>query len=245
MKRKNRPLKIFCLLIIIIALIVGIILFSLYFFVRKNIDFKKDEELFRSARSFEATRFFANGSLEADNYSPILIETAGSPKKLYVPLSEVPEVLKDGFIAVEDRRFFEHSGVDYKRTLLAVFNYIFKKDKIFGASTITQQVIKNISGDSEVSLKRKMSEILRATHIEKKFSKNEILELYLNVIPMSEGIYGVKEAARIYFGKTVSELSVEEAATLIGITNAPSAYNPYSNPKKCKEKRDSVLKIMY
>ena len=156
----------------------------------------------------------------------------------------VSPLLIDGFVAVEDGKFWEHSGVDYKRTLYAAFNYVFRSKKLFGGSTITQQVVKNISGDNGTTVKRKLSEILRAGNLERNYTKEEIMAVYLNVIPMSENIYGVGRASLSYFGKPPSELTAAEAATLIGITNAPTAYNPYVNAERCIEKRNRVLSVM-
>ncbi|MBR4836535.1 MAG: penicillin-binding protein, partial [Clostridia bacterium] len=194
-----------------------------------------DEKLFDSSRSFESTLFYAEGEV---------IETSGSIRKLHYTLDEISPYVSRGFIAVEDRMFYEHPGVDIKRTALAAINLIVKKDDTFGASTITQQVIKNISGDNQVKIRRKICEILRALHIERIYTKNDILEVYLNVIPMGDNIYGIGAASRAYFGKEPSDLSVEEAATLIGITNAPTAYSPYLNPDACLRKRNIVLGVM-
>lgn len=228
------------------ALVVALIFGLLVIFVYRNINFEADEQLFEGSLSFNSTTFYANGQEDdEDNYEPVAIETSGSMRKLFYSSDEISDYLKDGFIAVEDRIFYKHRGVDIKRTLMATANYIFRRDKIFGASTITQQVVKNISGDNQLSIKRKLEEIIRAIHIERKYTKEEILEVYLNVIPMSENIYGVGAASRAYFGKEPGELLAEEAATLIGITNAPTAYNPYINPDACKRKRNIVLSVMY
>ncbi len=245
MKKKHRGIRVIAIIIfsaaLICALIFGIMLFNVY----SNISFEGDERLFDSSRSFNSTTFYAssNESNEGE-YIPIAIETGGSMRKIFYSLDEMSRFVREGFIAVEDKRFYEHKGIDLGRTLLASANYILGRDKLFGASTITQQVIKNISGDNQLSIKRKMQEIIRAIHIERNYSKDEILEVYLNVIPMSENIYGIGAASRAYFGKEPSDLLPEEAATLIGITNAPTAYNPYINPTACKKKRDIVLTVM-
>ncbi len=244
MKKRFSILKIISLALVIIALLSVLLLGGAYLYVKKNINYSADEELFRRASAFESTVFYGKDYTGGEDYLPVKAELSGSLRKTYVPLSEVPKELIEGFISVEDHAFFEHSGVDYKRTAYAALNYLFGKEKRFGASTITQQVVKNISGDNEITVSRKLSEILRALHIEKTFEKEEILELYLNIVPMSGNIYGVSEAARLFFGKSISDLTLSECATLIGITNAPTAYSPYRDPKKCLEKRDSVLDIM-
>lgn len=245
MKNAKRAVYIAAALILIFFAMISA--FTLY--LTRNLNFDADEALFRDADEWGSTVLYASesrGSGELDNsYVPKKIDISGSLKKVYYPTSEISDFLKAGFVAVEDRRFFSHSGVDVKRTFKALINYLFRSEKLFGASTITQQVVKNISGDNEVSVTRKLSEIIRALNIEKKHTKDEILEVYLNVIPMSENIYGVGAASQAYFGKEPSELNAAEAATLIGITNAPTAYNPYSNPEACIKKRNSVLSVMY
>ena len=225
----------------VVALVFGLIVFHVY----RGINFEADEKLFESAAEYHSTTFYANGADDGEDYGPVAIEISGTMRKLFYSYDEISPYLKDGFVAVEDKIFYEHKGIDLKRTILAAFNYVFKREKRFGASTITQQVVKNISGDNQISLKRKMEEIIRAIHIERKYTKQEILEVYLNVIPMSENIYGVGAASRAYFGKEPSELFPEEAAMLIGITNAPTAYNPYINPDACKKKRNIVLSVMH
>lgn len=209
------------------------------FFISRAVDSKKDEALFSAAARHESTVILAREEGK-DGWEPF--ESIGGLRKSYYPISEVGEYLKRGFVAVEDKIFYEHKGVDVKRTLMAVGGYIVGKNR-GGASTITQQVIKNISGDSERAISRKLKEIFRALRLEKRHTKDEIYEVYLNIVPMSEGIYGVGEAARAYFGKEPSELSAAEAATLVGLTNAPTAYNPHINPERCLKKRNTVLSV--
>ncbi len=243
-EKRGRALKVAALIIIILAAIILIALLSLYLYARARIDFKADEEMFDASIHWNSTAFYADLYKDDEEYTPVEIETAGSLKKQFYSLDEISDYIKDGFIGVEDRLFYTHRGVDFKRTFYAAANLIFKRQKTFGASTITQQVIKNISGDNEVTLTRKISEIIRALSIEQKYSKDEIFEVYLNIIPMGDNIYGVGLASRAYFGKEPSELSPAEAATLIGITNAPTAYNPYTNTDMCKAKRNTVLSVM-
>ena len=227
---------ILAIVILCIALICGLLIY-----VNKNVDYEVDEALFRKATDEETVYYYAydkNGNLEE------VWKSFGRDKREWVELSDVSRYLIDGFIAVEDRDYYSHSGINIKRTVAAIFNYIFKFRDSFGASTITQQVVKNISGDNEVTIKRKIHEIFRAINMEKNHSKDEILEMYVNIIPMSNNINGVSLAAETYFGKEARELSIAEAATIVGITNAPSKYNPYTNPEKCVEKRNRVLYAM-
>ena len=243
MKKQKKVITIISLCIFSFAFIVGASIAGVYFFIYKGINFEADEMLFENSRVFESTVIYADGSM-GNEYDPLIIENSGALRKNHYALDDISPLLKKGVIAVEDKQFYEHKGVDFKRTFLAAVNLITKKEKVFGASTITQQVIKNISGDNEFKIKRKVEEIIRALHIERRFTKDEILEVYLNIIPMGENIYGVGAAASAYFDKEPADLSAAEAATLIGITNAPTAYSPYLNPTASKKKRDIVLSVM-
>lgn len=243
--KRNKLVIIFCSVIVVFALVFTISIALIAVYYKKNINAAYDESLFSDEIGLSSTVFYANSSYDTYEYVPVRINVQGASKKIYYKLDEISDYIVDGFVAVEDRGFYEHSGVDIKRTLLAAAKYISGDKNTFGASTITQQLIKNISGDNEVTLRRKITEILRAYSLEKNHTKSEIMEVYLNVIPMGNGIFGVGAASELYFGKAPSELTAEEAATLIGITNAPSAYNPYLNPDKCIKKRDRILNIMY
>ena len=210
-------------------------------YAKKNIDYHSDEELFKKAKEDQTVYYYAynkNGDLEE------VYKSSKNSMREWTDLEDVGENLKQGFLAMEDRKFYEHRGVNYKRTFAAIINHIFKLRNSFGASTITQQVVKNISGDNEASVGRKIKEMLRAFNLERNHSKDDIFELYLNIIPMSGNIYGVGAASEIYFNKAPSELSLAEAATLVGITNAPTKYNPYTYPEECTEKRNRVLYAM-
>lgn len=165
-------------------------------------------------------------------------------KKIWVPILEMPEHLIEATIAIEDERFKEHNGVDWKRTIGATLTYMFNKDTGYGGSTITQQLIKNLTGQDDRSVPRKIKEIWNSMRLERKLSKDQIMELYLNTIYLSQGCNGVGAAAKIYFDKEASELSVAESAAIIGITQYPTRYDPFLNPEKNKEKQELVLKKM-
>ncbi len=238
-KKKSNILKIIA--VIILTFIVFFIITVV--FIYQSIDYSFDEDLFLSARSSGTTTIYYNSSKDNDHYTPMLYEelNSGAYRKLWRPYAEISDSLKNSFIAMEDRDFWSHSGVNVKRSILALLNHIFHFKTGFGGSTITQQVIKNISGDNERTVKRKMNEIFRAIHMEKDHSKEEIFEIYLNIVNLSENILGVGEAAETYFGKSVGELDYKEAAVIVGIANAPERYNPYRNPEACKKKRNRVL----
>ena len=226
--------------IAVIAILVALALGIAVLYARRNINYSLDEELFHKAKEEHTVYYYAYDDGELVEVYKNLRASA----REWTDFDDIGDNIKKGFVAVEDREFYEHKGINYRRTFAAVLNHLFKFRKSFGASTITQQVIKNISGDNETSISRKVKEIFRAFNLERNHSKDDIFELYLNVIPMAGNIYGVGAASEIYFDKSPDELSLEEAATLIGITNAPTKYNPYTNPDACTEKRNKVLYAM-
>ena len=164
---------------------------------------------------------------------------------IYVSYQELPEHVKAAFVTIEDKRFYEHRGVDWYRTVGAAANYLLGFSKSFGASTVTQQLVKNLTGNNEQTLRRKLQEILYAIDLEKKMDKSQILELYLNVIHFAEQCDGIGAAAEHYFSKSVSALSVSEGATLAAIINNPSYYNPIRNPEHNLQRRNLILEEMY
>lgn len=161
-----------------------------------------------------------------------------------IPLSALHDYTYRAFVAVEDKRFFEHDGLDKKRILGAVFHNLKSGTYKEGASTISQQLIKNTHLDSNKNLKRKVNEMLLALELEKNYTKEEILEMYLNTIYFGRNAYGLESAANVYFDKSASELTVSESAILAGMIKAPNTYAPDKNPQKCKKRRDFVLKLM-
>lgn len=148
----------------------------------------------------------------------------GEENRIWVDLDDMSEYLPKAVIAAEDKRFYKHHGVDWIRTI-----GVFIRQNNQGGSTITQQLIKNLTDDNKVTYVRKFNEILRALNLERNYSKEEILEAYLNTIPLSNGCYGVKTAAEVYFGKEVSDLNIAECACLAAITKAPTQYDPLTN----------------
>ena len=146
----------------------------------------------------------------------------------WASLKEIPEAMVEAAIAIEDKRFYEHQGVDWITTVKACANLFFGGDDKFGGSTITQQLLKNLTGEDSVTVQRKVQEILTAQSYEKVYDKDFIMEWYLNTIYLGRGCYGVKSAAAEYFGKELRNLTVAECASLISITNNPSIFNPYS-----------------
>ena len=166
-------------------------------------------------------------------------------KRLFIPYEEIPERVINSFLSAEDKNFFSHPGVDAKGVLRAFINNInniLQDRRLEGASTITQQVAKNFLLTNEVSLKRKIKEAILAFRIERAYSKQRILELYLNQIYLGEGTYGVAAASLEYFDKSVKDLNYMESAMLAALPKAPSRYNPFRYPEQAKFRRDLVLK---
>ncbi len=171
----------------------------------------------------------------------------GDVNRQWVELSEIPKNLQNAVVAIEDKRFYSHHGVDWIRTLGAVKGFATGNDSAGGGSTITQQLIKNLTGNSDKSVKRKINEIFQAITLEKNLgdtAKDQILEMYLNTIPYGNRAAGIKVAAMTYFGKELSELSLAECAVLASIPNAPTRYNPFRNPDNVKERQKTVLFAM-
>lgn len=164
--------------------------------------------------------------------------------RIWIDYKDIPPNLIKAAVAIEDKRFYQHHGVDWIRTTKGIIN-MFTGQDIQGGSTITQQLIKNLTSENQVTVKRKVKEIFRALEFEDNYSKEKILEWYLNCIFLGEGCNGVYTASYAYFGKPVSELSLAECASLIGITNNPSLYNPYRNQEKNKERQEKILNNMY
>ena len=146
----------------------------------------------------------------------------------WASLDEIPEAMVHAAVAIEDKRFYEHQGVDWITTVKACLNMFFGGDEQFGGSTITQQLVKNLTQEKSITVQRKVMEIFRAQLFEKQYDKDLIMEYYLNEIYLGRGCYGVKSAAAEYFGKELQSLTPAECASLISITNNPSLFNPYS-----------------
>ncbi len=177
-----------------------------------------------------------------------LIAEYAIQKRLFIPYDSIPKKVVFSFLSAEDKNFFSHPGVDAKsvtRAIIKNLKNIFSDKRLEGASTITQQVAKNFLLTNEVSIKRKIKEAILAFRIERAYSKERIMELYLNQIYLGEGTYGVAAASLEYFDKAVGELNYNESALLAGLPKAPSKYNPYKSKKKATARRNIVLKNLY
>ena len=164
--------------------------------------------------------------------------------RIWVNFEEIPTDMINAAVAIEDKRFWEHDGVDWMRTLAASAN-MFIGGSTYGGSTLTQQLIKNLTGEKDPTVRRKLTEMFKALDFEKHYSKKEIITWYLNTIYLGEGAYGVKSAAHVYFGKELEELTTKECACIIGITNNPSRYDPYIYPENNEYRTLTILQQMF
>lgn len=180
--------------------------------------------------------YATDGSLIASLYA--------EQNRVIVPLSEIPKSIQDAVIAIEDQRFYKHKGVDFEAIARAVIINLKRGKIVEGASTITQQYVKNTFITPEKTLRRKIKEAVLAYQVEKKYSKKIILEKYLNTIYFGHGCYGIETTAETFFGKKARDLNLPECALLAGLIKSPGYYSPYTNPDKAKARRDLVLKRM-
>ncbi len=252
-KKQNKflkGLKIFFITIFVIILLVGAIaggvVVGALAGVMGNTDLSAVENL-KGTLSLNLTSFIYAVDKEGNTHQ--LEVLYDEENRVWADFEEIPEHLKEAFIAIEDERFYKHNGFDIKRTLGAAFSYIEKKltggsGSTYGGSTITQQLIKNITGDDDYSIDRKIQEIYRAYVLEQDLEKDEILELYLNTIYLSQQCNGVKSAAKVYFNKNLGELTLSECATIAAITQFPTKYDPKRNPENNQDRRDVILNKM-
>ncbi|MCI1966292.1 MAG: transglycosylase domain-containing protein [Oscillospiraceae bacterium] len=231
-------------ILMISGTIVAVSLFSYIYSLRNE---SVDYDLHKLQLNY--TSFIYVNGPEDDAANPVKYQSLySSENRVWVDYDKIPKTMKDAIVAIEDKRYWEHQGVDWKRTLGAVVNLfnVFQSDGAsYGGSTITQQLIKNVTGENEVSLTRKVKEIFRAMNLEKKYSKEEILGAYLNVVNFGSGCNGVQTAANLYFGKNIQECDIAQCAAIAGITQNPTAYSPLTHPEKNKERQQTVLTAMH
>jgi len=173
----------------------------------------------------------------------VLVGEFGEERRNFTPIAEIPKVMQHAVLAIEDARFYEHSGVDYKGVIRAGFAQ-FSEARSQGASTITMQVARNFYLSTEKTFTRKIYEILLALKIESQLTKEQILEVYMNQIYLGQRAYGFASASEIYFGKPLKDITVAEAAMLAGLPKAPSAYNPIANPKRATQRQLYIIERM-
>lgn len=218
-------LCVFCLIVMGISVLYG---FS-SFFAPPNMD----EALTPDA----ASQFY-------DNKGNVIYTTLSVERRVPVTFDKIPKHVQQAFIAIEDNRFYEHSGIDYRGTARALVSTLSGRE-VQGGSTITQQLAKNAFLTQERTIVRKIKEAFIAKELEHKYTKDEILTMYLNQIYFGQGAYGIESASMYYFGKHVQNLSIAEAATLAAIPKSPNYFNPFENPQASKERKNLVIDQMY
>ncbi len=255
------------LTLLLVGLICGVIIGTVFaIYIKNDLDLEVDPSLLIMADKDTTTRvYYMDYETHEDrlirNGTPVELEEErlyGSVNSLWADYDSFPDNLINAFISVEDHRFMSHNGVDWLGTGKAVANYFIGFDELRGASTITQQLVKNITGDDDFTIQRKVEEIFRALNLEKQLSKEEILEMYLNIVYLGNNCYGVRTAAETYFGKDVSELTLVECASLASIVKNPSKYEPLYHDEAeytdadgnieidgNKKRRSTVLMTMY
>ena len=230
--RKKRAIKRFNTLFIIAYLVFAVYRITAYF----------------SWRSLALPMMKNECSTVVDMNGNVVDVIGGERVRENVPLSEMPQDLKNAYVDIEDERFYKHGGVDLKRTTSAIGSYVLHGGKSsYGGSTITQQLVKNITSNDDTSIGRKVGEWTKAVELESFASKDEILESYLNIIYTAPNVYGVSMGSRYYFNKDVRDLKLSECAFLAGINVSPNSYNPFGesdNSERIKKRTKTVLKKM-
>jgi penicillin-binding protein 1A len=237
MKFIFRTIKILIILFTVIAFAVaGIAFGAIYGYIKTASPLTGDQLQLKNFTSFV---YDSNGK--------IITQLNGEQNRVWVNDKDIPLNIKNAFVAIEDERFYQHNGIDIKRILGVTLSYITKGKISGGGSTITQQLVKNLTGDTSFSLQRKVQEQWRAIQLEQKWEKWQILESYLNVVPEgrvnSENLSGVQSAAKAYFNKDIKQLDLAECACLAAIPNNPNIYQPTTPKTKENNKERQNLEI--
>ena len=228
--------------LLLIVVTTGVVFSALFLiYLRNNLTDSFDVNTINFSMNQSSVIYYT----DADGRIRELVTIQSDEFRRQIDFEELPEHLINALVSIEDHRFFRHQGVDWYRTAGAFTNMFLTMRENFGGSTITQQLIKNLTQEDDVTVQRKMLEIFRALEYERQFEKDEILETYLNLVYFGHGQYGIGAAAHYYFNKDVSELTLAESAAIIGITNNPSKYSPYVNKEANKERQEIILNRMY
>lgn len=241
-KKKNKTLKKIILAVVITLL--GTLLIVAGVFLGKILKLRSDAKKIMSNVSLDSFRQ-TETSIIYDINGKEISALSGIKELYYLESDEIPDVLKKMFVQIEDKDFYNHSGIDMSAIIRAALANVTHASIRQGASTITQQLAKNMFLDQSITWNRKITEMFIAMELEKRFSKDQILEFYINNIYFANGYYGIEAASEGYFGKPVSELNVSQLAFLAGIPRRPNAYDPFTNYDAAVERRNSVLKQLY
>jgi len=241
-KRRRRIIRRIILLVILLAFATGLILFAPK--IIKVAALAKDAK--KLVGQSDVGTFMDSGTTVIYDASGNELCTMKDSKDMYyVDIADIPDTLAESFVVMEDKDFYKHKGIDYKAIIRAIIANTENDEIVQGASTITQQLAKNIFLSQEVTWERKVEEMFVARELEKKYSKDQILEFYLNNIYFGNGYYGVGAAAKGYFGKDVNELSLAEQTFIAAIPNNPTRYNPLTNYDNTVGRRDMILARLY
>ena len=241
-KRRIRLIRRIILLTILLAIAIGLLVFSPK--IIKIIGLAQEAKSLVSKSTVDTFRE-SGTTVIYDTDGNELCTMRESKDMYYVEMDNIPDTLAQAFIVMEDKDFYSHKGIDFKAIIRAIIANTENDEIVQGASTITQQLAKNIFLSQDVTWERKVKEMFVARDLEKKYSKKQILEFYLNNIYFSNGYYGVGAAAKGYFGKDVSELTLSEQAFIAAIPNNPTRYNPLTNFDNTIERRDNILARLY
>lgn len=228
--------------LLLILLTTGLLFACIFaYYVKTNLSQDLDISLEEMSLNLASTIYYTDDSGNVQTLAAL----HGTENRVWVNYENIPQYMEHAAVAIEDQRFYKHHGVDWYRTTAAFGNMFLSMKSDFGGSTITQQLIKNLTKENDITVQRKILEIFRALKLEKMYDKQKIMEWYLNVIYLGESCNGVGTAAHTYFDKDVSELDLAECASIIGITNNPSKYDPYISRKNNKERQELILEQMY
>ena len=227
--------------ILLIVLVTGLLFLCIFaYYVKNCLSTDLDVQLSDFTVSLSSSILYEDSDGNWQN----LTNLSSTENRVWVDYADIPKDMEHAAVAIEDKRFYKHKGVDWYRTTGAFINMFLSMKNDFGGSTITQQLIKNLTKQDDITVQRKLLEIFQALEFEKSYDKEEIMEWYLNIVYFGEGCNGVYTAAETYFGKDVSELNLAECATLAVITKAPTKYNPLLNPEANKTRQELCLKYM-
>ena len=236
--KKGVGILIFVFVVFVSVILSLLIIFKFYMISMKDNIIDLNLKSLKSGISSKV--YFLDSDQEFKEYS----EVSGNFKRIWVDFQKIPQHMKDAIICMEDKRFYKHGGVDFFRTFGATVKALMGK-KDYGGSTITQQLVKNLTNDSKVTVDRKIREMGRAFKLENKMSKDEILECYLNIVNFGSGTSGVQAAANVYFNKNIENCSIAECASIAVITKNPTKYNPFNNQEGNKRRRNVTIKEMF
>ena len=228
--------------ILLIVLVTGLLFLCIFaYYVKNCLSTDLDVQLSDFTVSLSSSILYE----DADGNWQNLTNLSSTENRVWIDYADIPKDMEHAAVAIEDKRFYKHKGVDWYRTTGAFINMFLSMKNDFGGSTITQQLIKNLTKQDDITVQRKLLEIFQALEFEKSYDKEEIMEWYLNIVYFGEGCNGVYTAAETYFGKEPKDLTLAECASIIGITNNPSKYDPFISRENNKARQETILKQMY